>query len=45
VGQNEGELLAQEQVFGGELGMGAEGRSQQVQQVWDEGDYRSDHVT
>jgi len=29
----EGELLAQERVLGGELGAGAEGQSQQVEQV------------
>jgi hypothetical protein len=39
-----GELLAQEQVLGGELGAGVEGQSQQVQQVREEGKCRSDHV-
>jgi hypothetical protein len=39
-----GELLAQEQVLGGELGTRAEGRSQQVQQVRGERKYVSGHV-
>jgi hypothetical protein len=40
-----GELLAQEEVLGGEFGAGAKGQSQQVQQVCEKGKHGSDHVT